>query len=208
MDIKTESRHAGDFLISEANGTRSREEVTVVSGAGVLVAGTVLGKITKGAASAAAVAGNTGDGTMGAITVGGGAKVGTYRVTFIEPATNLGAFVVEDPDGINVGSGDVASAFSGGGLGFTISDGATDFAAGDQFVITVAAGSGKYKAYNDANTDGSEVAAAILYAGMDATAADAAAVVIARDAEVVNAYLTGIDAAGSADLAARGIIVR
>ncbi len=34
------------FLLSEAPGTLSRETVTVVSGAGVVEAGTVLGKIT------------------------------------------------------------------------------------------------------------------------------------------------------------------
>lgn len=115
MAIKTESRHVGDFLISEANGTRSREEVVVASGEGALVAGTVLGKITA---------------------------------------------------------------------------------------------SGKYAAYDNAAADGTQAAAAVLYAGVDAAAADAAAVIIVRDAEVVEAYLTGIDAAGKADLAALGIIVR
>jgi hypothetical protein len=35
-------------VLSEANGQRSREKVVVVSGAGVLEAGTVLGKITAG----------------------------------------------------------------------------------------------------------------------------------------------------------------
>lgn len=46
METKTESRRALAFLLSEANGNRSRETITVVSGAGVLEAGTVLGKIS------------------------------------------------------------------------------------------------------------------------------------------------------------------
>lgn len=90
-----------------------------------------------GTAVAAAVAGNTGNGTMGAVTVSAGAKAGVYTLTITEPAANAGAFVVEDPDGINIGNGDVAAAFSAGGLAFTLADGATDFAAGDQFTITV-----------------------------------------------------------------------
>lgn len=46
MDTKTEGQRDLAFLLSEANGNRSRHAVTIVSGAGVLAAGTVLGKIT------------------------------------------------------------------------------------------------------------------------------------------------------------------
>jgi hypothetical protein len=45
MATKTEPVHDGEFLISEANGHQSREEITVVSGQN-LVAGAVVGKIT------------------------------------------------------------------------------------------------------------------------------------------------------------------
>lgn len=41
----TEGKYAGEFLLTEANGYRSREEITVVSGQN-LVAGAVVGKIT------------------------------------------------------------------------------------------------------------------------------------------------------------------
>lgn len=41
----TETGHAGGFLLSEANGARSREKITVVSGQN-LKAGAVVGKIT------------------------------------------------------------------------------------------------------------------------------------------------------------------
>jgi len=46
MTTFTESRHAGEFILSEANGSRSRDNVTVLAGQGVLKAGSVLGKIT------------------------------------------------------------------------------------------------------------------------------------------------------------------
>lgn len=46
MSVVTEGRHTGHFLLSEANGTRSRDVVTLAAGSGDLAAGAVLGKIT------------------------------------------------------------------------------------------------------------------------------------------------------------------
>jgi hypothetical protein len=93
---------------------------------------------TTGAATA--WTGNTGDGAMGAITVSAGTKVGTYKLVIIEPGSNVGTFIVYDPDGVPISKkGAVASAFSAGGLAFTLADGATDFAAGDGFDIVVGA---------------------------------------------------------------------
>lgn len=89
-------------------------------------------------ASAAALGTNTGNGTMGAITVTAGAMPGKYTLTIIEPGANVGTFVVTDPLGNQIGDGVVASAFSAGGLAFTLADGASDFVAGDSFTITVA----------------------------------------------------------------------
>lgn len=43
--MKTEGIRAGEFVVSEGNGAISREKVTIASGE-VLVAGTVLGKVT------------------------------------------------------------------------------------------------------------------------------------------------------------------
>lgn len=48
MTTYTESQRPLEFLITEAPGTLSRENVTIVSGAGVITAGTVLGQITIG----------------------------------------------------------------------------------------------------------------------------------------------------------------
>lgn len=109
------SCYTGEFLLSEANGARSREEVAIAAAAGALKAGTVLGKITA---------------------------------------------------------------------------------------------SGKYAAYNNGASDGTEVAAGVLYAAAPDLTADQSAVLIARDAEVDGALLTGLDANGTADLKALGVIVR
>lgn len=64
----TETNHAGEFLISEANGTRSRSTGVVSSGEGVLQSGQVLGKIT--ATSELAAYDNTAsDGTQAAVGI-------------------------------------------------------------------------------------------------------------------------------------------
>lgn len=111
----TETLHAGEFIVSEANGTRSREEVTIAAAAAALPAGQVLGKITA---------------------------------------------------------------------------------------------SGLYTVYNNAAVDGTEVAAAILYAPVADSAANQKAAVIVRHAEVDESLLTGLDATGKTDLQALGIIFR
>jgi hypothetical protein len=116
MTTFTEARRTGEYIISEANGTRSREAVVIASGSGVLQSGTVLGKVTA---------------------------------------------------------------------------------------------TGEYGPYlNTDTTTGLGTAVAVLYAKVDATSVDVPATVTARDAEVTEALLTGIDAAGKVDLAAVGIIVR
>ena len=210
----TEGKYAGEFIASEANGSRSRKTLTIKALV-VLIAAQVIALLFRGAASAAAVAGNTGDGTVGDITVGIGGKLGAYVLTIVEPGTNVGDFIVEDPDGINVGAGAVASAFSGGGLGFTLADGDADFIAGDQIVITVAAGTGEVVAFDQDGTDGSEVAAGISYDNYDATDGAIPGVIIVRDAEVNGndlAWPADIEAAeqtaAEAQLEALGIIVR
>jgi len=214
MTTLSESTHAAEFMVSEAEGTRSREAITLLSGQN-LKAGAVLGKVTLGAASAAAAAGNTGNGAMGAITVSAGAKAGAYQLVIIEPATDAGKFTVEDPDGIVIGTGAVAAAYSAGGLAFTLADGGTDFVAGDRIVITVAAGSGKYKEYNPGNADGSQTPAGVLRDAVDASAADAPGVAYLRDCEVNGAELQWFSGAtdnqkatGKAGLATLGIISR
>ena len=219
MTTLTEKFHSGGFLVTEANGRRSRDVGTILSGAGVVLTGTVLAKITVGTASSAAFAGNTGSGAMGAVTLSAGAKPGVYKLVIIEPATDAGKFAVEDPDGIIIGTGTVAVAFSAGGLAFTLAD-ATDFIAGDGFNITVAAGSGKYVPYDPTGADGRQIAAAILWGtgrdSIDATSADQSATLIVRAAEINISELVwgaGVttDAhktAALASLAALGVIGR
>lgn len=143
-----------------------RDAVTVYEAAETSYAmGTVLGKtLTSGSATSAAASGNTGNGTMGSITVSGNAMVGQYTLRITKAATNAGEFSVRDPLGNLVGIGNVAVAFSAGGLAFTLADGSTDFAVGDIFYIAVA-GTVKYKVCKATATDGSDKFAGIYVGG-------------------------------------------
>lgn len=210
MSIKTEGVHAGEFLCSEANGSRSRKEVTITAGAGILAAGTLIALITAAnAAVATADGGNTGNGVMGAITTASAAITGTYVLTITEAVANGGAFELVDPLGSLVGTGSVGVAFDAGGLSFTLADGVTDFIVDDVFTIAVTAALGEYRPYDDDGTDdGRRAASGILYAPVDATLNDIRAVAVVRDAEVIERLLTGLDAAGAADLLALGIVIR
>jgi hypothetical protein len=172
---------------------------TITAGGTAFVAGdsftvtTTAAPGTPGISSAPGT--NTGNGTMGSLSVAGyAAKVGVYAVEF-DDATH---YIVSDPTGAEVGHGTTGVAFKAGGLGFTITAGGTAFVPGDSFAITVAAGSGSYKPFDPANVDGSQVASAILCFTKDVTSADKPATVLARLAEVNASELvwpTGMSAA-------------
>jgi len=135
--------------------------------------GTALGKITIGAASVAS-SGNTGDGTLTmdvTTPILAGAKPGVYLVTCIAAASGGGTFRVQDPDGLVLGDIAVGSTFANQ-IKFAIADGDTDFAVGDHFHVTLAAGSGKLKLLNSANVDGSGALYGILAEAVDASGGD------------------------------------
>ncbi len=115
MTNLVEGRHTGEYLVSEADGTLSREEVTVTQAGTALVSGTVMSKLTA---------------------------------------------------------------------------------------------TGKYVPYDDVGTDGSEVAAGVLYTSCVSATGDRKAVVHVRNCEVFGAALTGSNAGAVADLKALNVIVR
>lgn len=223
MTRLTMSARDGGFILSEANGHRSRQQVILRNSTGAVVAllaATVLGRITTGAlsAEATAFAGNTGNGAMGAVTVDADAQTGTYKVVITEPGANVGNFLVERPDGSIDGQGDVAAAYNGS-INFTLADGATDFVAGDGFDVVVSAADAthqdKYVRHNPAAIDGSQHVAGILFGAVSVEAtSDAKGAAVVRDAEVVQAHLVwnghtdDQQAAGIAALAELGIIAR
>lgn len=85
--------------------------------------------------SIAGVAGgeNTGNATIGTLSVDADAKPGAYTVDF----TAATAFNVYDPDGLLMRAGATGTEFSAGGVTFTITAGDTACVAGDSFTVTV-----------------------------------------------------------------------
>jgi hypothetical protein len=190
------------FVLREQCNTR--DEITVLEGEGVLEPGTVLSAVWDGGtAVSAASAGNTGDGVMGAIVVGPNARNGVYRLTITAEATDAGSFVVTDSAGSIIGFGEVDVAFDGGGLEFTLADGAADFVVGDQFTITVSDQELGFVAYEEGLT-----ANAILAYHIDTTDEDVKTVGVMRNAVVREGYLIGADALALEQLQVSGIVAR
>lgn len=218
MPVFTEARHAGEFILSEANGKRSRENVTIAAEQDI-APGTLLALLAQEGGlriDAEADSGNTGDGTIDMADPAVSAKVkhGTYTVIF----TGETSFKVEDPDGKEIGTGATGAAFNKE-VKFTITAGTTPFAAGDRFYISVIAESpADYEAvaFDPTASDGSEKAAAVaIYPATTGSGETVKIAALVRDAEVNGHCLVwpeGITAgqkeAAIADLAAAGIIVR
>ena len=175
------------------------------------------------AASAPAVVG-TGNGTIGTLSLGPDAKTGQYRVECIEAITNGGAFKVVGPDGdeiavgyIIAGAGGVLTLANQRQLNLVVTDGSTDFAVGDffdVFAFNKLAG-GKCVEWDPTTYDGRDDVAGVLYDNVNASAADKAGVIVARQAEVRKndlQWATAITAAQKEsaylDLAALGIVAR
>lgn len=200
------SANKDNLLIGAAE--RPQLPVTVVSGQD-LVVGTVVGRIDKGAGTIAAVGGNTGNGTMtGTVGLTSLTKPGVYTFKCVTAATNGGTFSVISPDGHRLQDAIVGTAYTGAHLtGVTVNDGSTDYAVGDSFTVTIATGSGKWKAFNAANTDGSEIPRGIIAHDCDASDADTLGSVY-LSGEFNSAAVTGATASAKLKLQEFGIIVR
>ncbi|MBI1366874.1 MAG: hypothetical protein GC153_13075 [Alphaproteobacteria bacterium] len=160
---------AVDALIADG-GNLLHKQVTIPSGTAALSRGTLLGAITIGALTQA-FAGD-GDGVLSALAAKKSTEVGDYLVTCTAAATNGGTFSVVTPSGNRLDDAVVGTAYANDHLAFSIADGATDFSVGDQFTLSVAAGSGDYIESVAAAVDGSQNPVAILAEDADASAAD------------------------------------
>lgn len=193
---------AGDFPVKT-------DVATLVSGAGSLVRGTVLGKIALGAATVAAIVGDGGGAlTLDATTpILAGAVAGAYTVKCTTAASGGGTFTVFAPSGAVLGTVAVGATFANQ-IKFAIADGTPDYSLGDIFTVTIAAGSGEYKTALLAAVDGSATPVAILADAYDATSAAKSAIIYKTGSFNVDAltFGTGTTAANAKDaLEARNI---
>lgn len=216
MNVMTQKDTLQNILKWEQVNLQSREVVQVASGRS-LPMGAVIGKITRSVpATGTAEEGNSGAGTVTAVTGGKKTKRGPYQITCLTyVASPLSAtFSVKDPDG-NLLPNAALGAYANEQIGFTITDGSPVIAVGDAWTIDVAPGSSKVTAVDFDALDGSETAYGFLIDACDATLADREAVAIVRDAQIVPDYLAWPAAATSdqkaaalSNLYAKNIVVR
>ena len=188
-----------DFVLAEASGQRSRDNVHVRQSGAAVKSGTLLVQDTVGGVTFAMTEGSAGNPTISATSAGATASEGIYTIEF----TSDTAFKVTDPNGVQIGTGTAGTAFSQQGLGFTLTAGSTAAVEGDKGTMNVIPADDSYVPYTTGGT-----AVAILYSDLKAATAVTEAVIFTRDCEVKATALTGLDAKAIDDLKAKGIVVR
>ncbi len=158
--IATEAQHYSNVVKREFQPEWGYAKKVVTLNGAVstgLPIGSVLGAFIASPVGTAGSNVGTGNGVMGAITLTSNAalELGTWTVKIVKTVTNAGDFLLLNPTGRVMGSGQVATAFNQAGFAFTLADGATDFVAGDSVPIVVS-GTVKYKLCEVTATDGTE----------------------------------------------------
>jgi Bacteriophage lambda head decoration protein D len=184
-------------ILARTAGVTTRK-ITVLSGEGIRIAGSVMGKVPTAAQTVTAGAvvsgsgGTPGNGTVSALSADTGALAGVYQVRILNPATNAGSFEVIRPDGSVDGNGAVGVAYNGT-INFTLGDGSVDFVEDDRIPITVsyANDNGKYRLSTAAAVDGSQIPDMVLAETVDATSADVEAIAYETATVVKSALVLG-----------------
>lgn len=138
MATYTEPMRPYEFVLCDHGGI-SYDSIALNSGSGTLVAGSVIGRISKRQAAAPipTIVG-TGTGLMSLLTFGPDVQVGNYVITLTATSATA-AFTVTAPDGTALPTGNVATAYKSNHLSFLIANGGT-MTSGDAFTVAVTAG--------------------------------------------------------------------
>lgn len=186
MTKVTMSPRAGGFILSEADGYRSRAQI-IIAASQALLAGAVLAAIPNGdPVVTPGTPVGPGNGTIGAWTADAGVPAGEWSIEILGSGATA-AFRVLRPDGSVDGVGAVGSAYNGG-INGTLADGGTDWGTGTRipFVVAYDEEGETYVKHDPEGTDGSQIAKAILFDAVTTGAGETAkAAAIVRSAEVV-----------------------
>lgn len=138
-----------EFVLAD-HGNISYESITLNSGSGTIVAGSVLGRISKRQAAAPipTIVG-TGTSTMSALNFGPDVQVGSYVITATATSATA-AFTVVAPDGTSLPNGAVGTTYKSSHIGFLITDASTTL--GDSFTLVVTAGGTPVSAGGNGNS--------------------------------------------------------
>ncbi|HYE35382.1 head decoration protein [Methylocaldum sp.] len=197
--------------------SRSLKDI-IVAGGQTLPEGTVLTRtVTASTMTVTPGATNTGDGVIAGIAAHHRVRAGRYsvRITGViqTPEERWELFDLKNPDGHVIGGGIVGQAFESGELSFTVNPGSLAFAVSDRFEIDVTDVIEKFEPLDPTETDGREIAAAVLRTDTDAMGGDTTASAIVCDARLYSGRLVwpaGITAEQTAialaDLSRAGLI--
>lgn len=139
----------------------------IVLGPGTYVRGAVLGLQNVQPIEGKATSTNTGNGTLSALTT-----LSPFTGNYVLTATSDTEFSVVNPEGTNLGTATVGTAFTSAEIGFLLTAGATAFVVGDSFTVTVFDAIGLFVLSKPSATDGSQVPSAILVEGVTVAAGD------------------------------------
>lgn len=132
---------------------------------GTLVRGAILGQKTDDSTTVTAGATNTGNGTVGSLTLGDTPVYGVFTLT----ATSATNFSVVDPEGNALANLTVGTAYTSASINLKITAGGTAFVAGDTFAIEAVEATGDYILSVKTASDGSQTPTAVLVSSTDAS---------------------------------------
>ena len=177
MVMAVENVDLGSVILKDA---QHRDDTVTFAGADTFAEGTILARRAVAIAVTASAVTGTGNGTVTLATVVAGSivpVVGVYVLTCAEAVVEGGVFNLVDPNGAQVAAGLTMTPGAGGttvievaGLQFTLTDGGTDFVAGDFFTLTVAA-DGKLVPFSLTGAGGEQIPLAVLTYEIVATGA-------------------------------------
>lgn len=157
-----------------------KDAVVKFVGIATYAVGVIMALLKVSAGAVTPDGGNTGDGTVTALALAAGETPlpGSYNLECTFAVAEGGVFKLEDPNGelvadnltLRVGAG-LASSFVAGGLSFTITEGATDFVAGDKFGLAVTDEGGKWVPWVEDALDGSGEAVGVMPESVTSTGA-------------------------------------
>lgn len=215
MPNLNESRHPGEFVLSEAKGQRSRENMTIAASQ-TIEANSILQKqaIVANVVATATVGGsNTGNATivMDATATTTKVKDGRYKGI----ATAATAVSWENPSGKKIGISTHGELFDKGGIRVIVTAGGTPNVAGDEFYVDVAADAEDFQHVTYDPDSDLPIGGIAIYGATTGAGEMTKVAGIVRDAEANGhciAWPAGITAPQKAnatqELAELGIIVR
>ncbi len=156
----------------QLEGCEKLPETVAFAAAATYAEGTIMARQeVSPTLTAGTVQGGTGTGTVTVLSIPNSTvlpMLGDWVLTVVEAVANGGIFKLADPNGMIVATDLRMTAGSGGttvvevaGMQFTITD-ATDFIAGNFFLITVAAGTGKILPYSRTGAGGAQFPKSVL----------------------------------------------